>query len=583
MTHEQRIAERTINTLVNDFSFDPSRSREAVAAIGDKGDVNLAVGWLLDHGEEDRGGSVALKRCPHLDYLQRPLVDPASLRFGLPCADGCPGGENWVNLFDGSTRCSRYVKGHCLQHWQKTREAEERTLTVADAAQGKQALGHHLAISLSDLSVWCYACEAYVEHDAIIPHCEALRALKFGGAVQDTANAPGTEAPPGASEEDVAVAAVKEGDPLQGPPHAMHGTKGDPQWDAPRVTVACSAPARPGYRTCAAHEYRDSDQVLRAKVRVFADMLRAAQHATVYTGAGISTASGIKDYATQSGAFASRQQRVSPLLAAPSYSHRALTALYSAGFLKGGWVQQNHDGLPQKAGMPQAGVNEIHGAWFDPSNPVVPMDGTLRPDLVAALEDAIERTDLCLVAGTSLCGMNADRIASTTARRARRDTAVLGTVLINLQRTVMDEHCQLRLFTTIDETMALLASELSISVPEHAMPAVPTPIDGMADVFEVPYDADGLRVEGANSVLDLRNGSQVKITNQPDWDADRCGSVGTVVGKDELGNYVISLSWGGDRRSRALGAWWVAEAQRGGVPSMPVAPCGGTIPFPVGM
>ena len=51
------------------------------------------------------------------------------------------------------------------------------------------------------------------------------------------------------------------------------------------------------------------------------------------------------------------------------------------------WVQQNHDGLPQKAGYPQQHLNEIHGAWFDPSNPVVPMSGTLREDLMTWLLD----------------------------------------------------------------------------------------------------------------------------------------------------------------------------------------------------
>lgn len=62
-------------------------------------------------------------------------------------------------------------------------------------------------------------------------------------------------------------------------------------------------------------------------------------------------------------------------------SHYALCALDSAGLLHS-WVQQNHDGLPQKAGFPQEKINEVHGAWFDPSNPVVFMDGTLRGDLV---------------------------------------------------------------------------------------------------------------------------------------------------------------------------------------------------------
>ena len=46
-----------------------------------------------------------------------------------------------------------------------------------------------------------------------------------------------------------------------------------------------------------------------------------------------------------------------------------------------GWIQQNHDGLPQKAGWPQEDIVEIHGSWYDPSNPVVCYDGNLRQDL----------------------------------------------------------------------------------------------------------------------------------------------------------------------------------------------------------
>ena len=52
------------------------------------------------------------------------------------------------------------------------------------------------------------------------------------------------------------------------------------------------------------------------------------------------------------------------LQAAPSDAHYQLVRLHAAGMLTT-WVQQNHDGLPQKAGLPQAALNEIHGAWCD--------------------------------------------------------------------------------------------------------------------------------------------------------------------------------------------------------------------------
>ena len=70
--HQDQLAQKTIETLTSTYGFDPVRCTEAVEAIGDKGDVETAIGWLLDHGEEDRGGSIALKRCPHLDCTLQP-------------------------------------------------------------------------------------------------------------------------------------------------------------------------------------------------------------------------------------------------------------------------------------------------------------------------------------------------------------------------------------------------------------------------------------------------------------------------------------------------------------------------------
>jgi hypothetical protein len=228
-----------------------------------------------------------------------------------------------------------------------------------------------------------------------------------------------------------------------------------------------------------------------------------------------------------------------------------------------------------RQGFPQAAINEIHGAWFDPSNPVVPMDGTLREDLITALMDTEARADLCLVAGTSLCGMNADRIASTTARRARTEAGVLGTVLINLQRTVMDDNpgVQLRIFAPIDGVMSMLADELALTVEEdHVPPPLPA-----GDVFRVPYTAAGRLAPGSGVevTLDLRPGARVKIVDQPEWDRERCGNVATVVGRDANGHFQIKMASGGGRMHRVLGSWWVQAALEGAVPSIPVVPVDG--------
>ena len=67
------------------------------------------------------------------------------------------------------------------------------------------------------------------------------------------------------------------------------------------MVTKCDEDARPGYNTRKAHEYMDEPQVLKAKVKLLADLFRQSKCPVTYTGAGISTAAGVKDYATKSG------------------------------------------------------------------------------------------------------------------------------------------------------------------------------------------------------------------------------------------------------------------------------------------
>jgi len=110
-------------------------------------------------------------------------------------------------------------------------------------------------------------------------------------------------------------------------------------------------------------------------------MVRAAGGAIVFTGAGMSTESGLPDFRSESGlwagvdpiAVASRRtlerrpeifytfyrERLSSLAgAAPNAGHRALAAMERAGWVKA-VVTQNVDGLHQAAGSCR--VIELHG------------------------------------------------------------------------------------------------------------------------------------------------------------------------------------------------------------------------------
>lgn len=66
------------------------------------------------------------------------------------------------------------------------------------------------------------------------------------------------------------------------------------------------------------------------------------------------------------------------LNAQPTNAHYVFVAMEKKNYIKH-WLQQNHDGLAQKAGFPMKKLNEIHGSWFDKKNTVVMMDDTLNP------------------------------------------------------------------------------------------------------------------------------------------------------------------------------------------------------------
>lgn len=112
-------------------------------------------------------------------------------------------------------------------------------------------------------------------------------------------------------------------------------------------------------------------------------LLKPKQRLLAFTGAGISTESGIPDFRGPNGVWTkidpseftfdkyvtnpetrkrSWQMRVSSgvLDAAPNDAHRALVELWNAGLLTG-VVTQNIDGLHQAAGLPEDAVVELHG------------------------------------------------------------------------------------------------------------------------------------------------------------------------------------------------------------------------------
>ena len=103
---------------------------------------HVAAHVLVDENQLPQNPSTAV--CTH-DSENAPRTG------GLKSAESCQSShENWVCLSCGVVRCSRYVQGHALDHYQDSL----RTMPNSH--------GHCVVASLADLSVWCHACQAYI-------------------------------------------------------------------------------------------------------------------------------------------------------------------------------------------------------------------------------------------------------------------------------------------------------------------------------------------------------------------------------------------------------------------------------------
>jgi len=102
-------------------------------------------------------------------------------------------------------------------------------------------------------------------------------------------------------------------------------------WALPKLTADSKNLSRPDCDSgLIAREFKDTQDVLKEKVKQLALMIKASKNLLVYTGAGISTASGIADYASKSSASYNKgkvNQSLNRLQAEPTKSHYALVAL----------------------------------------------------------------------------------------------------------------------------------------------------------------------------------------------------------------------------------------------------------------
>lgn len=255
--------------------------------------------------------------------------------------------------------------------------------------------------------------------------------------------------------------------------------------------------------------YAEPFEVFEKKFKTLVSLIESSSCMTVFTGAGVSTLSGIPDFRGAHGvytdpwhgmdveeiislSFFRREPKIFYQWAKdvwyhledykPNIVHNSIALLEKKGHLKTVYTQ-NIDMLHQKAGSTD--VVEIHGspeyhyctkcgksytyneiAPFVRSNvlPVCTCGGIIKPKIVFYEENLVEKdldrafmdfskTDLCLVLGSSLVVQPA---ASLPVLALRNNAKV---VIVNAQPTTLDKYCTL-CFSSLQQTFDSLYSYL---------------------------------------------------------------------------------------------------------------------------
>ncbi|CAF1418602.1 unnamed protein product [Adineta ricciae] len=264
-------------------------------------------------------------------------------------------------------------------------------------------------------------------------------------------------------------------------------------------------------------EYFDSRKELNAHLDQLTQWIKESQHFIVFTGAGISTSTGIPDFRsamdtvlpTGPGEWELRDNKKFRTSSAnaiddmqkaiPSPSHMALVELQRRGILKC-VISQNCDGLHLRSGMNVEHLAELHGNMnleicqkcqarylrdFD-TDMDHPRHYTGRqcskPDCHGRLKDSLihfgedlpadelkkafdhaEKADVCLVLGSSLTVTPASDVPRRVAKRKQK--LIIG----NLQRTPLYTRATLNIHAFSDVIMKGVMKRLDIPIPPYIL------------------------------------------------------------------------------------------------------------------
>ncbi len=90
---------------------------------------------------------IPLTDCPHLQQVRGASGHSSKFNAHGSCLSCTDSSENWICLTCHEIQCSRYVKNHMVEHYEKHK--------------------HPMVLSFTDISVWCYECDSYVHNDIL--------------------------------------------------------------------------------------------------------------------------------------------------------------------------------------------------------------------------------------------------------------------------------------------------------------------------------------------------------------------------------------------------------------------------------
>ena len=268
-------------------------------------------------------------------------------------------------------------------------------------------------------------------------------------------------------------------------------------------------------------EVQEASSNVAAKARELARLIAGSQHFVAFTGAGISTSTGIPDFRGPNGVW-TKQRRGEELPRAsipfeharPSLTHQALLALQRAGRLKY-LVSQNVDSLHLRSGFPREQIAELHGncfaercarcqrefvrdfevgsVGFKPTgrkcvscfgplhDHCLDWDNALPEDELEQAERHSSKADLALCLGTSLVITPARDIPLRVLSKRKHKPAGGKLAIANLQATPLDRRAAIVVHAPVDELMARVMGHLNLPIPAYTR----------TDVMCVSHEAGG--------------------------------------------------------------------------------------------